>query len=332
MMFGRAALAVVVVSAALVSVPTSSATAGCAPTLRLLPGLGGAISEARATSPRGVVVGTASTPDGDIRAVWWDRGRRVHPIETGSGLADSALDVNQYGAMVGIADDLELGLTRAWHRSARGEVTFLPVPPGTIGSYAARINASGVAVGYVFFADERFAAAVWASSDRPPRLLPLPSGFTQAVAFGVDETGRVSGAVGTSAGEFVPALWRRREPALLDRRPGTSYAVNNQGQAVGSVGVGDRDQPARWPRRGGAQVLPAAGVAHDISQSGRVTGTIEDRRGAPRAFLWDRSGAVRLLPALAGGATGYGVDDRGMVAGFTDDGEGTTRAALWTCA
>jgi uncharacterized membrane protein len=333
MRVGRSVLVVlVVVTAVLVTAPAVSAARGCGPAFHLLPGLGGAVAEARGMNSAGVVVGTASTPSGDVRAVWWDRARRVHPIDTGSGLADTALDVDQSGAVVGIAEDLEAGLPRAWHRSARGQVRFLPAPPGAIASYAARINASGLVVGYVFFSDERFAGAIWTSPARQPRLLPVPHGFTQAVAFGVDDTGRITGAIGSSSGEFLPALWRHDQPMLLDRRPGIGYAMNNRGQVVGAVAVGDRDRPARWQRRGGAAVLAAAGVAYDIAHGGRTTGTIEDATGLPRAFVWGARGGVRLLPSLSAGATGYAVNDRATVAGSTDDGRGVIHAVLWTCA
>ena len=332
MRFGRLVLTVFLVAAATsVAAPTGSAAAGCAPALRALPGLGGAVAEARGMSLGGIVVGTASTPAGEIRAVWWDRARRVHPIDTGSGLADTALGINESGAMVGIAEDLEEGLPRAWHRSARGQVRLLPVPAGAIASYAARINRSGLVVGYVF-TGERFAGAVWTSPVQQPRLLPLPASFTQAVAFGVDDTGRVSGAVGTSSGEFRPVLWRRGGPVLLDRRPGTAYAVNNRGQVVGAVGIGEQDRPARWQRRGAATVLAAPGIVYDISSAGRATGRIEDAAGLSRAFIWDPRRGVRLLPSLPGGATGYAVRDPATVAGSTDDGQGRIQAVLWMCA
>jgi uncharacterized membrane protein len=332
MRLGRLVVTVFIVAAAvLVSAPGSSAAAGCVPALHALPGLGGAVAEARGMSSAGTVVGTASTPSGDIRAVWWDRARQVHPINTGSGLADTALDVNDSGAMVGIAEDLEEGLPRAWQRSARGRVRFLAVPAGAIASYAARINRSGLVVGYVFTGD-RFAGAVWASPVGQPRLLPLPPGFTQAVAFGVDDTGRVTGAVGTSSGEFRPVLWRRGGPVLLDRRPGTGYAVNNRGEVVGAVSIGEQDRPTRWQRRGTTTVLAAPGVVYDISAAGRATGRIEDSAGLSRAFIWTVRGTVRLLPSLPGGATGYAVSDLATVVGSTDDGRGRIQAALWTCA
>jgi uncharacterized membrane protein len=340
----RTALAALVALIPLGAVPSSGVAAGtaaaaaCAPSVRALPGLGGTYAEAKAMNRRGVVVGTARDDQGEVKAVWWDRARRVHVIETGSVLADSALDVNDAGTVVGIAEDLENGLPRGWYRSPRGTVRFLRTPAGAIGSYASAVEAGGAAVGFVVLSDERFAAARWRSAGAAPTLLPGRRGDRGSIAFGVGAGSTVVGGLAGPSGDFVPVVWRRhRAPVVLGTRHGMARDVNEAGRAVGtSVTTADgREQAVRWDRDGTARLLgrlPGGGRsdAHAISPRGRVTGQADDPDGAPHAFVWTGRGPIRMLPALGGdgSTTASAIDDRGIVAGSSSASGGSRRTRL----
>jgi probable HAF family extracellular repeat protein len=339
----RSALAalVVLVPLAVPAVPAGAASS-CAPGVQALPGLGGTYAEAKAMNRRGIVVGTAQDADGDVEAVWWDRARHVRVIETGSGLADSAHDVGADGTVVGIADDLEEGLPRAWYRSPHGTVRFLRTPAGAIGSYASALDRRGAAVGFVVLADESFAAVRWRSPGAAPTMLPRRAGDAESIAFGATGKSTVVGGLAREAGGFVPAVWRRhRAPVVLGTDPGIARDVNGRGQVVGTVAAagGDLGQAVRWDRGGRPLLLGqlpggTRSGAHAISPRGRVTGQADDRVGVPHAFVWTGRGPLRTLPTLGGDGSGAGnaVDDRGRVAGWSLSADGVQHAALWRCA
>jgi hypothetical protein len=331
-----------VLSTALV-LPTSEVgaapSATCSPRITTLPGLGGGFAEARAVNRHRVIVGTAVLEGVGLQAVWWDRSGQVHRIRTGSGLADSALGVNDSGEIVGIADNVEAGFTRGWHRSRAGTVRMLAVPPGFDSSYAAQINNRGEIAGFLAQIDGLFVPVVWRGTKARPVRLPLAKPYLQGVAFGINNAGVVVGAVATESGEFVPARWVGERPPEVLRvggaiRPGTGYAVNNKHQVAGSAG--SPEQAARWQRDGSGvplSPLDVGSTGYGINGRGGVAG-IAVTVTETRAFVWPGHGTPRILPSLVpGGRTGaYDVDDRGTAIGFADDATGATWAAVWHCA
>jgi probable HAF family extracellular repeat protein len=336
------AVAAGLAGALLTAIP--GAAASCRPTVRALPGLGGTHADAKAMNGRGVVVGTAQDSRGDVKAVSWDRTRRIRVLETGSGLADSALGVNEVGAVVGIADDLRNGIPHAWYRSPRGNVTFLPVPPGTLASYAAKINNAGTVVGYVVSADERFSPALWTRPTAQPRVLPRRDGDLQGIGFGLNDRGTVVGGLAGADGDFVPARWRPRLAGLrvsVHTVPGMAHDVNARGQTAGVVTVPGQggEQAVRWGRSGSARLLgrlPGGtwSIGYAVSSRGSVVGQADDATGTPKAFAWANPGPIRALPTLVAGgdSTANDVDDHGTSAGSSAGPDGTTRAVLWRCS
>jgi len=324
--------------------PARAGSGSCRPAVTALPGLGGTFAEARGANRSGVTVGGAQTADGRVKAVWWGRDGRVRTIETGSGVIDTALDANDAGAIVGIADNPETGLTRGWYRSKRGKVTFLPVPAGVIGSYAARINNAGRVAGYVFFDTERFAPALWSTPSSRPVLLARLPGRPDGLAFGINDAGTVVGGLGVSFGDLIPARWRHARPALLRvggvAVPGIGNDVNNRGQVAGTANrPSGGEQAVRWSADGTARplgVLPggSTSVGLGISAQGWVTGRAEDRTGLTRAVVWPGHGPLRTLPALVrgGATTGNAVDNAGTVVGQSDAAGEVSKAVRWRCA
>jgi probable HAF family extracellular repeat protein len=248
--------------------------------------------------------------------------------------------------VVGIANDLEVGLARGWYRSPRGRLTYLRTPEGIIGSYAARVNNAGVIAGFVVHADETLAAARWSSPTAAPTVLPGTVARGQGIAFGLNDGGTVVGGVADASREFVPASWpRRRGPVTLRvhgvENPGVARDVNAAGQVagVGRATAEGVEQAVRWDAGGRARLLGTlpggtASAAYAVSARGRVTGEARDADGVPHAFVWTGTGRLRPLPALVGGGEsgGNALDDTGTVAGRSTAADGTVRAVLWRCA
>jgi uncharacterized membrane protein len=310
-----------------------------------LPDLGGSHALATDLNRRGIVIGNSQDADGAVKAVWWDRARRVHVIETGSGLADTARDINDAGAIVGNADDLELGRPHAWYRSPGGRVSFLPVPAGAVSSAAEHINQHGVIAGSISFADESVAAALWSSPTAAPTLLPGTAGHPEGVSFGIDDRGTAVGGVVDASGVTAPVYWPSHRPPVLLRvrgatTPGVARAINGRGQIAGTATApGDsREQAVRWDRDGTARLLGwlpggTRSEALAISRHGRVAGWSDDGTGTTHAVVSTGTGPLRALPGLAAAmdARANAVDDRGTVVGSAGQDPLTIRAVMWHC-
>jgi uncharacterized membrane protein len=237
-------------------------------------------AEAYGANARGQIVGEAANPretiNGSVvrRAVLWERSGHDAYLVCDLGVpegfdASSAFDVNDYGQVVGTARRLESdgqgGLRQRsdvvvwqrpwWSRECAFEATLLESAEDLAFNQNPSINERGDVVAR---ADRLSASLVIAS--RPllwtrgcrgylkPLELPLPAGFTDGFARGLNTRGEIVGAVQVrSTGGRISAsravVWRRASrrsfaASLLANPQGTELSlaehINERGDVVGS--------------------------------------------------------------------------------------------------
>ena len=158
--------------------------------------LGGPTSFARAVNDDGQVTGGADLADGTNHAfLSAANGGLLKDLGTLGGPNSSGYGVNASGQVTGGAD-LASGYSRAFLSGPNGVgLTDLGTLPGSLNSYGLGINASGQVVGSVLIAAGVTHAIVVTNAVMTDlnSLIPPNPGFTLAVAFGVSDTGFITG-------------------------------------------------------------------------------------------------------------------------------------------
>jgi probable HAF family extracellular repeat protein len=173
------------------------------------------------------------------------------------------------------------------------------------------MNDSGQIVGYASVISNsglNYSAFLWENGTRKGLTAFIKSstgfhsGSVDTRAYDINNKGQAVGVSYTSYPHAV--LWENgmfRDLCSVDGASGYAYAINNQGQIVGSCG----SQSVLWDN-GQIRGLSIYGKA--INNRGQVVGSSGDR-----AVLWD-NGEIRDLGSLEG-ATSYSfaLNDRGQV-------------------
>ena len=133
--------------------------------------------------------------------------------------------------------------------------------------------------------------------------------------------------------------------SLGDLGGGTStpYAINSQGQVVGSSYYNGGTYAFSWTAAGGmvdigtpfGNLQPSASIATDVNDSGEVVGNTSLSSPAPVAhfgFTWTSAAGMNLLGALHNGDTPnvVAVNNHGQVAGNNVPSSGVTHAVVWS--
>ena len=308
--------------------------------------LGGVESGIDGVSPTGTWVGGATRADGELRAVLW-QGRRIRDL----GAPDAeTLDMNAAGYAVGDETVSTAMQAFIWHA---GRIRLLPKPHWAGTSYARRINASGEASGAVYDAAGVSHPAVWPHGDRVV-MLPMPAGFVNGEALGINDEGSTVGDVSNSS-EQLAWEWPAHGPghALVPLYHGgfsEANNINNRGAAAGGLDFGGKNGlwGAVW-HAGTLRVLnrpdPSYAFLFGEDQAGDTTGAgiytpsdtelhiIVARPGSTHALamlplsgvLQDRSLGHAVLPAARNrpGVT---------IGGASQTANNQTHATVWTCA
>ena len=103
------------------------------------------------------------------------------------------------------------------------------------------------------------------------------------------------------------------------------------GVALSSVLANTVSAQSSWVRTG--LLGPWGGVARDVNDVGQVVGDVFIGERNTRAYLWTRAGGLIDLGTL-GGATSkaYAINDAEQVVGDSANATGVQRAFLWTAA
>ncbi len=321
----------------------------------------GGSSIANAISDSGVCCGYIDPgPQGrDTRAVIWDGSGMVDLGKIPSELQSWSRDINNNGVVVGLAD---IGDYSGYARYlafvyADGQKSPLPRLNGGTSAYqgseAYGINDANQIVGRCRTDTwGNYHAVLWTRSGSSwgnPTDVGSLTGAAWAGAYGISESGQF--IVGYSdTGQNTPQqpiMWRNEagswkliQVGTLAGKRGYLYAVNNQGEAVGSFGVTDTLYHAgHWSSSTGLVDLGTLGGKQSnatvITEDGCVYGAAQNAADVWRACMWKRiegQWQVLDLNLVAQCPPGWivsqaaSVNSHGALAGAVQEGNGPNAA------
>lgn len=288
----------------------------------------------------GVSMGAGTTQ----HAVRWDRSSPIKKLND-LGFDSWASAINRESTVVGyVIDAASEAQPARW--DASGALTVLTVPGATRG-VAYDVNDSGAVAGTATI-DGVSQAVVW---DRTGAATVLGAGWGQhltntgtVIGYSGDQPARwtdggglyvydnpgatllghnqAADAVGTSGGEGVLWLGRRRAPLGAGTSP---RDISDTGWAVGVSG----SQAVRWEASEftvAEPLAPAPSVASEVNDAGVVAGTV-----GSWAAVWDAAGAQTMLPVVSGSNRSLvkGLTENGQVIGIAGFASGAYRAVVW---
>ncbi len=296
--------------------------------------LGGPFSGPGNVANNGVVTGVSALPDGTQRAFLWKNGviTDIGKLALG-GTNNSAIGSNENGQVTGAAETstqdpnaenfcgFSTNSACQAYLWQNGVMTALATLGG-LNSAASGINANGVMVGD-------------AENTTKDSTCPAPQAF-----------------------QFKPVIWQNGKvqelPTVLGDQEGIAFAINDNGQAVGSSGICSTLNPASltnylavhpvlW-QNGTATYLGSLGgtapngelpgpgsTALAINNHGQVVGQSNlagDK--AFHAFLWTKATGMQDLGTLPGDtfSGALAINDAGEIVGVSLDATGNMRAYI----
>lgn len=284
-------------------------------------------------SNNGLTAGAVTVSDGTSHATLWYRGWKADFGRPGLGGANNiAFAVNDRGQVVGEAET----------------TTTDPNKEDFCGFKAMGLPSTGnTCKPFIWFYGV---------------MTPLPTlGGSNGVANHVNSLGEVVGTAESTAFDkscpapqlfqFKPVLWMNGKPQQFptvgEDLDGIAYAINDNGQAVGSSGGCGAFNPnflinlapvhaVLW-ENGSATDLKSLGgafgnFATDINNGGHVVG-YSDLKGDMTfdAFFWTKESGMRDLKTLSGdvASLGLGINDSDAVVGVSLDANFNPRAFYW---
>jgi uncharacterized membrane protein len=192
------------------------------------------------------------------------------------------------------------------------------------GSAATAENRQRTIVGFVGAADGNLHAAVWRNGRLQPELAPT---FPWSVALDVNDRGLVLGTGRTANKVQTAWIWNGQHLSTLSLPARTTLfgarRINERGDVIGTVqDPNNRWSAVRWsapdhtPRLLPAVAGDEGSTAHSLNGDDvGVGGSYASDTSPPRPVLWDRQGRAHALPALAGPAEAWVINDAGDIAG-----------------
>ncbi len=282
----------------------------------------------------GIVAGAAQAADGTVHAVVWFGGSRID------------LAANRLGGPN----------SQAFGANSRGQVVGEAQTSDANGEDFCGFNAMGLAP-----AAKACRPFLWQNGAISE--LPNPLGGANAVANQINSRGDVTGLAETSqprengcaVGRFAPVLWHNGAlqalPTYSGDLDGTSFGINDRGQAVGATGSCApfnansqlsllESHAVLWDTDGSAHLIPGLGGdggfagnhACGINSQTQVVGHSDMAGDATfYGFFWSRStGTVPLYPFPGDFASlAISINDSGQIVGASLDGNFNLRAMIW---
>jgi probable HAF family extracellular repeat protein len=304
--------------------------------------VGPAGSAAKGINASGQVVGSLSF--GSTRHAFVYNGTHTYDIGTLGGPMSIAYGINDYGVVVGQADNAA-GRPRAF-AYYHGHMTNLGTLPGGDLSVATAINRYGVITGYSGTGEppDHGTYGFRYRSGHMVRLAALPAGLG-SYGYSINNGGTIAGAA--YEGPYTPpeypnypVIYKYNVPAKISGYQGEANGINDYGQVVGGINTYDLPFPhARRPffwQPGSSSVgtitflgsLDATlddGYATAINNCGVVVGNsavqLSSERYGYQGFVWTRRHGIRNLNALIDPASGWTVTEanaincKGQIAG-----------------
>ncbi len=280
--------------------------------------LGGAWSTAYRISNSGMVAGEA-LDDKQTRRAFLHNGATMAALP---GASESvAAGVNDAGTAAGTTHDAGRSQATVWINGSPAPLPSL----GGVDSWATSINNQGHVVGAATNAAGQGRAVVWIGG------IPtdLGVGGTWSAAYGIDNTGRVTGYSEVSPGIFRGFVWSQSAGlAILPTFGGwSSYAfdINSAGAVAGHASLPSGYLHAfRFDGNGLLDLGTLGGnasFAYGINRSGNVVGHSWLAGGnVTHAFLYAGGRMLDLNGLLAAGSgweltEAYGINDAGQIVG-----------------
>lgn len=235
--------------------------------------------------------------------------------------AGLALDMNNVGQMAGNFY-VPANQPTGFRRDASGTIANL-VPTQGGRAFVHKLNSWGDVTGYTY-GDLLPRAFRWSAAKGMETL----SCGDQSFGYGINNNGDVVGTV-LKNGKERGFIWDRFggivDIGTIDESATArtnAYAINSLQQAVGTAtGADGVGRAFLWQPGAGLKVLLPDyqnSTAYAISESGRITGTVQTKNGW-RVFIYDvRSGQAELYGPNNGQSIAYGIEYSGVAVGQSD--------------
>ena len=315
------------------------AFAGAAPqaqyTVTELVGIGGPVTEANDLNNAGQVAGRALDPALVPRAVSWS-GAAVTNLGGAGSQSSAALGISPGGVVVGYKANVLTGATAQAAKWDGGQVTYLQLLSGHIGSFARDANDNNQIAGWQVIPNGDARATLWTSGQAT--LLPNTGGLGPYWAFAINNSGQIIGRREAAGGATEAVIW---EGGVLKSLPdlGGSYAsptrINDAGMITGGAFVRVTPteaqlRPVVWtgPSHQVMEIASFPGglfsTAEDLNASGQIVGKVDiTLEGGSLALLWpSASSAPRNLNTMIPPGTGWilqratAINDAGQIVGW----------------
>ena len=240
----------------------------------------GSYSDAKGINPDGLIIGSASQPDGTWRAFLFDHASGRRELPTLGGPSSYGMAINNAGHAVGFADTAS-GEWHAFLYTGGAALTDL----GTLGgkmSYASGMNNVGQVVGTAATHDDFRHAFVYDAAGGMRDLGTLGGRLSSATA--INDAGVIVGASETRDRKWHAFVHDGKRMIDLGAMIGygSSYAsdINSSGHVVGTVLTRDEQRTFVW--RDGKMTVHRGGkglhLTNAINDAEIVIGATYDRR------------------------------------------------------
>ena len=240
---------------------------------------GGSESSAYGINDNGQVVGCAATStDGESCHAFLYSNRRMTDLGALPGCLDSCANgINATGQIVGYAST-STGSDHAFLYS-NGTMTDLSTLAGGSDSRAYGINDSGQVVGYATSSSGSSYAFLYSNGKMTD--LGAPPGGVASIAAGINAGGQVVGwsLTSTALGEdaFLYSNGKATDLGTLGTEDSVADCINNSGQVVGAIGLGDAFLYSNGTMTDLNSLIPASSgfyleAATGINDSGQICG------------------------------------------------------------
>jgi uncharacterized membrane protein len=185
------------------------------------------------------------------------------------------------------------------------DVIALPLRP-------THINESGQVAGTT----SQHRAGLW-SEQKGLREVPLPLGFINSEAVGVNSSGHLAGtAYDRSSSKHRAFEFSSDKLSLLEGEQSVAHSIDDSGQIAGEAIVPGKGTtgPVLWTEKG---ILPlggcCGGTATGVNNHGQVIGDIYDKAGSYAAFLGDAVHGLQTIGPPNRYSSAIAVNDSGHV-------------------
>jgi probable HAF family extracellular repeat protein len=283
----------------------------------------------------GQVAGRALTATLVPRAISWN-GTAVTNLGGVGPLSSAALGISSTGVVVGYKANPGTGATAQAARWENGQLSYLQLPSGYVGSFARDANANNQIAGWLVVPNGDARGTMW--TDGQAATLPNTGGLGSYWAFAINQQGHVIGRRTAASGATQAVIWKA---GVLTTLPdlGGNYAsptrINDAGMITGGVYVMVTPteaelRPVVWtgPTHQITEIASFPGglfsTAEDINVSGQIVGKVDiNLEGGSLALIWPSAGSapINLNTLIPRGSDwilqrATAVNDAGMIVGW----------------